>query len=130
MNMPNPERIAESTTLVVLSRLSMLVTPVLITAIIFFGRFWIDSRFDAQAAISTDLRQDVDQLGEEIPSAKERIRVIETTMVRGREDREEFQRRTDAKLDQITTILTAIVQEQAALRATVEAQQRQLDRRR
>jgi ribosomal protein S10 len=135
MNMPNPEKLAESTTLQVLSRLSMLATPVLITGIIFFGKAWIEHKFEAQSAVSQTqaegmrtMRQDVDGLRNEIPQAKERIRVIESTMERGRTDREQFQNQTRETLTKLLDINTAIVRELSALRSTVEAQQRQIDR--
>lgn len=145
MNIPNPEaleeRLADSTTLTVLSRLSMLLTPLMLAAIVFLGQSWIDQKFDAQAAISHELRRDVDGLTAELPIAKERIKVVETTMVRGREDREEFQRMTTIALEQIRSQnaaqferinaqLSALSAAVAALTATLDAQQRQIDRRR
>lgn len=135
MNMPNPEKLADSTTLQVMSRLSMLATPILITGIIFFGKAWIEHKFEAQSAVSQTqadgmrtMRIDVDGLRNEIPQAKERIKVLETTIDRGRADREAFQNQTTETLNRLLETNTSIVRELSALRSTVDAQQRQIDR--
>lgn len=122
--MTTQEKLAESTTLQVLSRISMLVTPLLLAGVIFFGKVWLEERF-------TGLRSDVDSLQAEMPQAKERIKVIETTIERGREDREEFQRETTATLNRIIAIQTEMMRELSALRATVDERERQqqMDRR-
>ncbi len=135
MNMPNTDKLDDSQTLRVLARLSMLATPILITGIIFFGKAWIEHKFEAQANVSQtqaegmkNMRQDVDVLRNELPQAKERIRVIESSMERGRADRVEFQDQTREALTKLLDINTAIVRELSALRSTVDAQQRQIDR--
>ncbi len=130
MNMPNPEKLADNTTLLVLSRISMLVTPFLISAILTLGWMWIDQKFDAQAAVSAQLRIDVNELNDEVPLVRERTKVLETNMDRGRADRERFQQDTTAKLDRSEATQTAMLQELAALRAIIESQQKQIDRRR
>lgn len=116
--MTSQEKLAESTTLVVLSRLSMLVTPLLLAGLIFAGKIWLQDRFDG-------LRIDVDALQAEMPMAKERIKVIETTMVRGREDREEFQRQTTETLSDIVAAQTQMMKELAAITAIVDERERQ-----
>jgi len=122
--MPDADKLAESATLQVLSRLSMLLTPVLLAAVVYFGKAWVEERF-------TGLRSDVDSLQAEMPLAKERIKVVETTIERGRQDREEFQRESTAKLDRMLSVQTEMMRELSALRATVEERERQqqFDRR-
>jgi hypothetical protein len=122
--MPDADKLAESATLQVLSRLSMLLTPVLLAAVVYFGKAWVEERF-------TGLRSDVDSLQAEMPLAKERIKVVETTIERGRQDREEFQRESTVKLDRMLSVQTEMMRELSALRATVDERERQqqFDRR-
>jgi hypothetical protein len=122
--MPDADKLAESATLQVLSRLSMLLTPVLLAAVVYFGKAWVEDRFSG-------LRSDVDSLQAEMPLAKERIKVVETTIERGRQDREEFQRETTDTLRRIVVVQTEMMKELSALRATVEERERQqqFDRR-
>jgi hypothetical protein len=122
--MPDADKLAESATLQVLSRLSMLLTPVLLAAVVYFGKAWVEERF-------TGLRSDVDSLQAEMPLAKERIKVVETTIERGRQDREEFQRESSVKLDRMLSVQTEMMRELSALRATVDERERQqqFDRR-
>jgi hypothetical protein len=122
--MPDAENLAESATLRVLSRLSMLLTPFLLAGLVYFGKAWVEDRFSG-------LRSDVDSLQAEMPLAKERIKVVETTIERGRQDREEFQRETTDTLRRIVVVQTEMMKELSALRATVEERERQqqFDRR-
>jgi hypothetical protein len=122
--MPDADKLAESPTLQVLSRLSMLLTPVLLAAVVFFGKAWVEDRFSG-------LRSDVDSLQAEMPLAKERIKVVETTIERGRQDREEFQDQTTDMLNRMLSVQTEMMRELSALRATVEERERQqqMDRR-
>jgi hypothetical protein len=122
--MPDADKLAESPTLQVLSRLSMLLTPVLLAAVVFFGKAWVEDRF-------AGLRSDVDSLQAEMPLAKERIKVVETTIERGRQDREEFQDQTTDMLNRMLSVQTEMMRELSALRATVEERERQqqMDRR-
>lgn len=128
--MPTTKTLAESQWLLIVSRLSMLATPVLLVALVFFGRFWIESQFEDQAAVSLQLRTDVNELSDELPLVKERTKVLENNQDRGRQERIEFQRTTTDQLAQIITQQQAIAQQQAAMLAMLQAQQRELDRRR
>jgi hypothetical protein len=122
--MPDADKLAESPVLQVLSRLSMLLTPVLLAAVVFFGKAWVEDRFSG-------LRSDVDSLQAEMPLAKERIKVVETTIERGRQDREQFQDQTTDMLNRMLSVQTEMMRELSALRATVEERERQqqMDRR-
>ena len=122
--MPDADKLAESATLQVLSRISMLLTPVLLAAVVYFGKAWVEERF-------TGLRSDVDSLQAEMPLAKERLSLVETTIERGRQDREQFQDQTTDMLNRMLSVQTEMMRELSALRATVEERERQqqMDRR-
>jgi hypothetical protein len=122
--MPDADKLAESPVLQVLSRISMLLMPVLLAAVVFFGKAWVEDRFSG-------LRSDVDSLQAEMPLAKERIKVVETTIERGRQDREQFQDQTTDMLNRMLSVQTEMMRELSALRATVEERERQqqMDRR-
>ena len=119
----------ESQTVLVLSRLAMLSTPILIALLIFFGRFWIESQFDAQAATTTQLRADVNDLSESQQSLKDRTKVVEINQDRGRAERIEFQQTVLEQQAQIIAQQQTLAQQMAALTATIQAQQRELDKR-
>jgi hypothetical protein len=122
--MTTTQKLDESYTLRVLSRLSMLVTPFLLAGLIYFGKAWVEDRF-------AGLRSDVDSLQAEMPLAKERIKVVETTIERGRQDREQFQDQTTDVLNRMLSVQTEMMRELSALRATVDERERQqqFDRR-
>lgn len=117
------DKIAENSSLQVWARLSMLFTPVLISVLTFFAWQW----FEGQAKAAAQLRVEVNALSEEMPLAKQRLAVVENNMERGRKDREEFQTQTSRQLDQIQQALRLIGEGQAAMNATINAQQRQID---
>jgi hypothetical protein len=123
------EAIIESQTVLVLSRLAMLATPVMLTLLIFFGRFWIESQFEAQAAISTQLRSDVNDLGNEQQMLKDRTKAVEINQDRGRQERQEFQQLMREQMSQVITQQQGLAQQMAALTAMIQAQQRELDKR-
>lgn len=117
------DKIADNSTLQVMARLSMLLTPILITLVSFLA--W--QRFENQENATVQLRIDVNQLGDDNAAVKQRISVVENNMDRGRKDREEFQTQTRVQLDQIQQILKLLGEGQAAMNATINAQQRQIE---
>jgi len=123
------EAIIESQTVLVLSRLAMLATPVMLALLIFFGRFWIESQFEAQAAISTQLRSDVNDLGNEQQMLRDRTKAVEINQDRGRQERQEFQQFMREQVAQVISQQQGLAQQMAALTATIQAQQKELDRR-
>lgn len=106
------EKLVENTRFTVTARMSMIATPFLIGAL---GYFLLG------------VHGDVIELQAEMPKVKERVAVMEANQQRGREDREEFQRQTIAQLNQIQELIRVQLQGQAALTATVNAQQKQID---
>lgn len=119
----------ESAWVLVLSRSAMLAMPILLALVVFFGRFWIESQFEAQAAISTQLRSDVNQLSNEMPDLKERTKVLETNQDRGRQEQQEFQQIMREQMGQVINQQQSLAQQIAALTAMIQAQQRELDKR-
>lgn len=117
------DKIADNSTLQVMARLSMLLTPFLITLVSFLAWQW----FDGQAKATVQLRTDFNELSAEIPKVKERVSVMETNQQRGRADREEFQERSLRQQEQILQMLRTQGEAIAALTATVTAQQGQIN---
>lgn len=119
----------ESAWVLVLSRSAMLAMPILLALVVFFGRFWIESQFEAQAAITTQLRSDVNELGNEMPDLKERTKVLENNQDRGRQEQQEFQQIMREQMGQVINQQQSLAQQIAALTAMIQAQQRELDKR-
>ncbi|TIP06663.1 MAG: hypothetical protein E5X72_00165 [Mesorhizobium sp.] len=119
----------ESAWVLVLSRSAMLAMPILLALVVFFGRFWIESQFEAQAAITTQLRSDVNELSNEMPDLKERTKVLENNQDRGRQEQQEFQQIMREQMGQVINQQQSLAQQIAALTAMIQAQQRELDKR-
>jgi preprotein translocase subunit SecF len=125
----NARQVTESTTFLTIARLSMIVTPILLGATMLVGAGWLNNRFEIVGSATASLREDVNEQQTESQALKERMRAVEINQTRGREDREEFQRQTTAQLQQIMAQLGVLSNGFASLTATIEAQQRQIDRR-
>ena len=125
----NARQVTESTTFLTIARLSMIVTPILFGATMLVGAGWLNNRFEIVGSATASLRDDVNEQQTESQALKERMRAVEINQTRGREDREEFQRQTTAQLQQIMAQLGVLSNGFSSLTATIEAQQRQIDRR-
>lgn len=125
----NARQVTESTAFLTIARLSMIVTPILFGATMLVGAGWLNNRFEIVGSATASLREDVNEQQTESQALKERMRAVEINETRGREDREEFQRQTTAQLQQIMEQLGILSNGFASLAATIEAQQRQIDRR-
>jgi len=104
------DQFAANTTILVLSRLAMLVTPALLSAIGFL--FWL-----YLADISADASTAVDATA----SLKTRVTLIENTQTVGREDRIRYQDQVLAQLVKLTDKVDNQASQIAALTATLEA---------
>lgn len=125
----NARQVTESTAFLTIARLSMIVTPILFGATMLVGAGWLNNRFEIVGSATASLREDVNEQQTESQALKERMRAVEINQTRGREDREEFQRQTTAQLQQIMAQLGILSNGFASLAATIEGQQRQIDRR-
>lgn len=104
------DKIAANTTILVLSRLAMLATPLLLTAV--GGIFWLyldGIAADASAAVET------------AAGLKTRVTLIENTQTVGREDRIRYQDQVLAQLVKLTDKVDNQASQIAALTATIEA---------
>lgn len=104
------DQFAANTTILVLSRLAMLVTPALLSAIGFL--FWL-----YLADISADASTAVDATA----SLKTRVTLIENTQSVGREDRIRYQDQVLAQLVKLTDKVDNQASQIAALTATIDA---------
>lgn len=126
MNAPMPidtDKIADNSTLQVMARLSMLLTPFLVAIVTWFAAQW----FDEQARITMALRTDVNELSDELPTVKQRVAVVENNQSRSLRDREIFQNEMKAQFGEVQSLLRNLIESQAAMNATLAAQQRQID---
>jgi len=104
------DKIAANTMILVLSRLAMLVTPILLSAV--GGIFWLylDSiAADASAAVDTSNKLST------------RVTLIENTQTVGREDRIRYQDQVLAQLVKLTDKVDNQASQIAALTATIDA---------
>jgi uncharacterized hydantoinase/oxoprolinase family protein len=122
---PDTEKMASNATLQVMARLSMLATPLLIGGFMWFATGWVD----AQAKVDTELRVDVDSVTGDLIDVKQKVAVLQNNQERGRADREAFQTEMSARLDRMEATLRLLAEGQAAINATLAAQQRQIERR-
>lgn len=106
------DKLVANTTLTVYSRISDIIQPILIGIIAYF---------------LVGVLNDVRELQDEAPAVKERVAILETNQQRIREGTTDFQKDIKAQLDQIQTLIRVQIQGQAALTATVNAQQKQID---
>jgi len=104
------DQFAANTMILVLSRLAMLVTPALLSAIGFL--FWL-----YLADISADASTAVDATA----SLKTRVTLIENTQTVGREDRIRYQDQVLAQLVKLTDKVDNQASQIAALTATIDA---------
>lgn len=108
--MTTADKIASNTLILVLSRLAMLLTPILLSAV--GGIFWLylDSiAADASAAVET------------ASGLKTRVTLIENTQTVGREDRIRYQDQVLAQLVKLTDKVDNQASQIAALTATIDA---------
>lgn len=104
------DKIAANTTILVLSRLAMLLTPALLSAIGFL--FWLyleDISADASTAVET------------ASGLQTRVTLIENTQAVGREDRIRYQDQVLAQLVKLTDKVDNQASQIAALTATIDA---------
>jgi hypothetical protein len=113
--MTTSEKIVENTVITALSRLSMVVTPLLLTAAVFF--FWMHIQ-----GISADASEAV----EKTSRLEIRMSTVESNQQRGREERIKAQDELSRSIDKLTDVITAQGQQIAALTATVEGLKTQL----
>ncbi len=107
----NARQVVENTLLLAWGRISM---ALLLPTLALLG-MWMSATFASKA---------------EVAIIKQDTAVLQSNSLRGRQDREDFQEQTSARLDRIGDQITNLTSSIAALTATIEAQQRQLDRKR
>ncbi len=81
-------------------------------------------------SVAAGVSSKIDAQQDDIAGLKSRVVVLENNTARGREDRVEFQRQTTQILRELQAGQTELTKQIAALSATIEAQQRQIDRER
>lgn len=109
------EKIVENTVITALSRIAMMVTPLLLSAAVFF--FWIHIQgisADASEAVEKTARLEI------------RMATVEGNQTRGREERIKAQDELARSIDKLTDVITAQGQQIAALTATVDGLKAQL----
>ncbi len=108
--MTNVDKIAANTTILVMSRLAMLATPLLVSAVgVMFWLYLDGIAADASAAVNTS-----NQLST-------RVTVLEGNEAIGREDRIRYQDQVLAQLIKLTDKVDNQAGQIAALTATIEA---------
>lgn len=130
------ESLANSVWGVFVSRFAMVATLPVISLISWLGWNYADTRFTALenkiAAIETAANENTSSVTASFKVANDkdvqfetRVSLLEMTMVRGREDRERFQRETTEALREIRSTQLDTAKVLAALAATIAEMQRQ-----
>jgi hypothetical protein len=105
----NVDKIAANTTILVMSRIAMLVTPALLGAMAFLFWLYLDGiSADASAAVDTSNK------------LATRVTVLEDNQATGREDRIRYQDQVLAQLMKLTDKVDNQAGQIAALTATIE----------
>lgn len=97
------------------------------------GRFAMVAAFPLLGYVGTvaaSVSDKIDAQQDDIAGLRSRVVVLENNTARGREDRLEFQRQTTQILRELQAGQAEMTRQIAALNATLEAQQRQMDRKR
>lgn len=122
----NAKSLVDNPTAIVLSRISMIVTPILFSALAAIAWYWLVS-----------IQSDVNAAQSDISVLRERTSVVENNQVRGRAAREDWQRQTTEQIREMTAqfrelnaSLSAINTTVATLAAKLEAQEKRIDQRR
>ncbi|MCX5513405.1 hypothetical protein C3941_23745 [Kaistia algarum] len=115
--MTTTDKIAQSTMILVLSRLAMLVTPVMLGALgllfwTYIGEIRADASTAAESAASLNIRT---------TSLEARASTIEGNQTRGREERIKAQDDLSRAIGKLTDVIVLQGQQIAALTATIEA---------
>lgn len=118
------EKVAGNATLQVMARLSMLVTPIMMSVIAFFALQWYNAQADADQKLSGNIHE----IQQQIEPLRHRVTAVEINQDRGRKEWEQFQQDTRETLAQMQKMMVAVLEGQAAINATINAQQRQIDR--
>lgn len=131
--MTNVEKIADSVWLRLLARGSMIAVPPALTLIVYLGGYWLDARLRDQVKATvhqttSELSADIDEGRKAQQQLADRVLTLENNTNRGRIDRERFQELTTRQLEGINSSVSMLNATMAAFRATMEAQQRQIDR--
>jgi hypothetical protein len=125
--MVDAQKIADNLWVLVLSRLSMVVTPLLITMVTWTGASWLDGRFNNQgakidmaiervAAVETKMVATTN----EVSSISDRVLVLETGTRSGGLERDKAEVAILNRLDQVTQSVGELTASVAALTAIVE----------
>ncbi|QPC93824.1 hypothetical protein [Mesorhizobium sp. INR15] len=116
----NLEKIADSVTLRLFARVSMIgATPVL-GMLGWFAMNWLDTQFTAQAHATAIVAEQVQQVSAQIPALKDRVLTLETNSARGRAERERFQDDALQQLRLMQSDIPSLIAGQAALVATMD----------
>ncbi|WP_156911865.1 hypothetical protein [Kaistia adipata] len=108
--MTTADKIAANTTILVMSRIAMLLTPALLSAMAFLFWLYLDGiSADASAAVSTANKLET------------RVTVLEGNEAIGRQDRIRYQDQVLAQLMKLTDKVDNQAGQIAALTATIEA---------
>ncbi len=108
--MTTADKIAANTTILVMSRIAMLLTPALLSAMAFLFWLYLDGiSADASAAVSTANKLET------------RVTVLEGNEAIGRQDRIRYQDQVLAQLIKLTDKVDSQAGQIAALTATIEA---------
>jgi hypothetical protein len=97
------DKVATNPVLTALARVAMFITPILVTISLFVITQYLNGQAAAMSAMSSRISV-TETLG---TALDKRTTVLEDSIVRGRQDRLEFQERTEALLEKLAEQMTA-----------------------
>lgn len=97
------EKVATNPVLTALARVAMFITPILVTIALFVLTQYLNGQAAAMERLSTRISI-TETIG---ASLDKRVTVLEDSIIRGRQDRLEFQERTEAMLEKLAEQMTA-----------------------
>jgi len=126
----NLEKLEGNITIRLVARLSMILCAPVLGIMGWLAMSWLDTQFTQQAHATATVQAQVEEVSQQIPALKDRALTLETNSLRGRAEREKFQDDAIRRFDALQSSISIMNGQISALIATIEAQQRQLDRKR
>lgn len=126
------ERIANHTILILVSRVAMLLTPFVVSALVWAGSAYLADKFAAQTAALIAVSQRIDRIEavenvtiDKVGALRERLAVTEAAVTTSRDARLSFQTETSTRLDKLNDSMGQLLASVSALQATVVRAARQ-----
>lgn len=112
---------ADSTVVLVISRLMMVASPFVATALIYLGQQYLDQRFTEIRSMATQAATIAAVAASSANTLGTHVSVIDANIASSVADRGEFQARISTQVDKLTDVVVSTSVQVSAIKATLDA---------